>query len=352
LIRLNKEILYARFLRPTGEAVEAPIEIRVNPITGRTSRIAFSRIGEREAATDAFPDPPPFAGDTASCPFCSINLPAKTPMVMRAYDISGRLVRGASVLFPNLFPYGAHSAVSLFDDHHFVEIGLASAESYADCFANCSDYLGRVLKHDPDAIFMAITQNHLPAAGGSLIHPHLQIQADRVASNHQRFLQQRADDYFKETGKLLFSDYLQKEKEDGQRYIGSTGPWEWLAAFAPEGFFEIWGILPAVTSLAQVTAPAWGSLAQGVLNTQRFYRSLNRNGFNLGILVVEDGASKLELRAVILARSNYAPWARNDHTGFEVMLGDMATFTAPEETARSARSFWGCAQFACSTHQR
>ena len=31
---------------------------------------------------------------------------------------------------------------------------------------------------------------------------------------------------------------------------------------------------------------------------------------------------------------------RSDHTGFEVMLGDMATFTAPEETARLARAFW------------
>jgi hypothetical protein len=39
-------------------------------------------------------------------------------------------------------------------------------------------------------------------------------------------------------------------------------------------------------------------------------------------------------------RSNYAPWARSDHTGYEVMLGDMATFSAPEDTARLARAFW------------
>jgi hypothetical protein len=42
----------------------------------------------------------------------------------------------------------------------------------------------------------------------------------------------------------------------------------------------------------------------------------------------------------MVVRSNYAPWVRSDYTGFEVMLGDMATFTAPEETARLARSFW------------
>ena len=58
------------------------------------------------------------------------------------------------------------------------------------------------------------------------------------------------------------------------------------------------------------------------------------------MLAIENEASKLELRVVILARSNYAPWVRNDHTGFEVMLGDMATFTAPEDTATAARPFW------------
>jgi UDPglucose--hexose-1-phosphate uridylyltransferase len=340
VIRFEKETVHARFALPTGEQVEAPIEIRVSPITGRTSRIAFSRTGEREAATDSFPDPPPFAGDTAHCPFCSINLSAKTPQLLKTYEASGRLIRGASVLFPNLFPYGAHSAVSLFDDRHFVEIGTASPESYTNSFLNCAEYLQRVLAQDPEAVYMAITQNHLPSAGGSLLHPHLQIQADRIASNHQRFLNERALDYFRKTGKLLLSDYLHREKAEGKRYIGATGAWEWLAAYAPEGFFETWGILPQVTSLSQVNAAAWEGLAQGIINTQRYYRSLNRNGYNLGILAIEDGASKLELRAVILARGNYAPWVRSDHTGFEVMLGDMATFTAPEDTAQAARPYW------------
>jgi hypothetical protein len=77
-----------------------------------------------------------------------------------------------------------------------------------------------------------------------------------------------------------------------------------------------------------------------VINAQKFYRSLNRNGYNLGLLFVEDGSETLELRVVMVVRSNYAAWARSDRTGFEVMLGDMATFTAPEETARLARPFW------------
>ncbi|MGB8718825.1 MAG: galactose-1-phosphate uridylyltransferase, partial [Desulfobacterales bacterium] len=115
--------------------------------------------------------------------------------------------------------------------------------------------------------------------------------------------------------------------------------WHWLAAFAPEGFFEIWGILPAITTLREITEADWRDLAEGILCGQRFYRSLGRNGYNLGLLL-EDGSADLELRAVLSVRGNYAPWVRSDFTGFEVMLGDMATFSAPEKTAAWARPFW------------
>ncbi len=62
--------------------------------------------------------------------------------------------------------------------------------------------------------------------------------------------------------------------------------------------------------------------------------------YNLGILSVEVPSSRLELRVVMMARSNYAAWVRNDHTGFELLLGEMATFTLPEEIAARARPFW------------
>jgi galactose-1-phosphate uridylyltransferase len=113
-----------------------------------------------------------------------------------------------------------------------------------------------------------------------------------------------------------------------------------MASFAPYGFFYIWGILPNVTSLNHIRDSDWSDLAQGVVKTQRFYRSLHRNGYNLGMLFVEDGNPYLEMRVVILVRSNYAPWVRSDYTAFEVMLGDMTTFTSPEATARNARIFW------------
>jgi UDPglucose--hexose-1-phosphate uridylyltransferase len=330
----------ARLIEPDGGVAERTIQIRVNPISGRTSRITFSRVNEKEAGVDQLPPPPPDASQTVSCPFCRPQVMERTPRLIPDIHPDGRMVRGRSLLFPNLFPYGAYSAVSLFDNRHFVEIGTATETSYTDCLINCATYLGRVRDYDSTATAMAITQNHLPSAGGSMVHPHLQVHADGVLTNHQRSLCERAQVYRKENRRGLLADYTACEITRGERYIGHTGPWIWLAAYAPEGFFEIWAIYPGKTSLLALEESEWHHLAVGMIRIQRLYRRLNRNGYNFGLIALETPESALELRAVMVVRSNYASWVRSDHTGFEVMLGDMATFTAPEITAQMAREFW------------
>lgn len=339
-LRFEKQVVTAELQSPEGRPVEHCIELRTNPITGRKSRITLSRQQEREPGTEVFPQPPPSATQTGECPFCHPQVEERTPRLSPRLSTKARLVRGESILFPNLFPYGQYSAISLIGGGHFVEIGSGSAGAYAECLQNCLDYLNRVRAHDDQAVYLAITQNHLPSAGGSLVHPHLQIQAETTPCNNMAFLEQRCSVFHAQTNDLLFSEYLSLEKRFDKRYIGKSGDWEWLTAFAPEGFFEIWAVLPGHCSLSQLDHRQISSLAQGIIQAQRFYRSLNRNGYNLGLTAVEQPGTRMELRLVMLARSNYAPWVRNDHTGFEVMLGDMATFTPPEETAAKARVFW------------
>ncbi len=339
-LKFESQSVSAKFIEPSGKIAERRIEIRTHPITGRTCRISFSRIDEKEPGTEALPQPPPGAEQTNRCPFCQPQVNDRTPQLHPDLSSPGRLIQGDSLLFPNLFPYGSYSAVSLFNNDHFVEIGKASVSSYADSFLNCSRYLQKIKKTDPRAVYMAITQNHLPSAGGSLLHPHLQINADHIPANYQRTLQQRADEFYHQSGNYLLSSYLDYERTQKVRYIGATGPWEWMTAFAPEGFYEIWGILPQKTAFEQVSASEWQALATGIVNTQRFYRSQNRNGYNLGLLAVALPSSRLELRILLVVRSNFAPWVRSDHTGYEVMLGDMTTFHSPEQTAEWARPFF------------
>ena len=339
-LRFASQSIEAQIQDPDGKTIRRLIEVRTHPVTGRMCRITFSRGLEGEPGTQTLPPPPPDAEEDGACPFCPSQIETHTPRLVPAIHPQGRMRCGDSILFPNLYPYGGYSAVSLFGRRHFVEIGTADAASYANSFINCAAYLKKVSAYDGEAVFVAITQNHLPAAGGSLVHPHLQVHADKVPSNHHDFLDKTAADFFRRNGSFLFSSYLDAENRDGRRTIGVTGRWHWLTAFAPEGFFEIWGLLPGETSLFNLNVNDWRNLAAGVINAQKFYRSLCRNSYNLGLLAVERENSRLELRVVLVVRANYAPWVRNDITGYEMMLGDMATFNAPEETAAMARPFW------------
>ncbi len=337
---ITKE-LKADFLDQSGNWVQRTIEVRIDPITLRTSRITPHRALEKERGTQILYSPPEPDLDEKNCPFCPGNRNKMTPCLKPEISGQGRLVHNRSVLFPNLYPYTEWSAVSLFGDTHHVEIGTADPLSYRDSFINCSCYLERVKKADPKAVYMSVTQNHLPGAGGSLIHPHLQVHATRVKSNSMDLLDKRARNHEKWFHSCLFSDLLDREKSLGQRVIGSTGSWEWVAAFAPFGFYEIWGISPGNASLLVPDRQRlWQDLAQGVINTQKFYRSLNRNAYNLALATHENGHDLPSLKVSLTARSSFAPWVRSDFTGFEMASGEMATFTRPERVASMARPFW------------
>lgn len=340
MLNFEKQLIEARFVNPTGQVVNNLLEVRTDPISRSTSRITYARQKEKEPGTEDLPKPPPEASARENCPFCRPQVMYRTPQLDPELFSEARLQKGDSLLFPNLFPYGQYSAVSLIDDNHFVEIGTASLSAYTDSLLNCKDYLKAIRNRDREAVYLAITQNHLPSAGGSLIHPHFQIQADKVPANNQRQLEHRSRRFYEKTGNLLLSAYLEKELGNKERYIGRTGNWQWVAAYAPKGFYEVWGLLPGAFSLCSLDQEDYRDLAQGILNIQKFYRSLNRNGYNLGILAIETEDSLLELRVVLMVRSTYSPWVRNDQTGFEMMLGEMATFNSPEEIADWCSEFF------------
>lgn len=341
LIAFRQKELSAHFSDATGAEITRIQQIRTDPVTLRTCRITPGRALEKERGQTKLHQLPDKDLDTGQCPFCPENLKRMTPCLAGEISKTGRLYYKKSVLFPNLYPYTEWSAVSVFGKEHYVEIGTGSVESYTDCFINCAQYLSRVKSADPGAVYMSITQNHLPGAGGSLVHPHLQVHASKAASNAHITLRQRYLEYLSRHKTDILADLADAEKKTGQRYIGSTGVWEWIAAFAPSGFHEIWGIAQTRFSLMDHNdTRMWADLARGILNTQKLYRNLGKNAYNLAMISVEGTSRAPCLRACITARSNYAPWVRNDFTGFEIAWEEMATFSFPEDLAYAAKKFW------------
>ena len=100
---LRRQVLTAEMLEPgTGNVIRTPIEVRVDPLTGHSSRI----LPERGLMPANDFDLEALARDSQPrCPFCFGRINELTPKLLPAIQPDGRMVRGEAVLFPNLHAY-------------------------------------------------------------------------------------------------------------------------------------------------------------------------------------------------------------------------------------------------------
>ena len=70
-------------------------------------------------------------------------------------------------------------------------------------------------KADPESRWVSINANHMLPAGSSVFHPHLQGSVNPFPTTFQKLLADVAG--------AQFRSYLESEKRDGTRYLGSTG---------------------------------------------------------------------------------------------------------------------------------
>jgi galactose-1-phosphate uridylyltransferase len=326
---------------PPGETRPVTIrtEIRTDPLTGRTVRITPRRAGEPPID---FADPP-YRGRVAesrlTCPFCPERVLEATPRFVPEIIPDGRFVCGESILFPNLSPYGRHSAVSTFSPDHFIEIGQFTEDRYRDNFINARRYIGRVFEVDPAVRYAAVTQNYLPSSGGTLIHPHLQINLFVTPTNYLREMEECSTSFLERTGRPFWTELVQREGNLGERFIARTGAIAWLAPFAPQGQKEVWAVFGEKSDFRELSDDELSTLARGILAVERYWRDTGNNGFNLGIYSVA-GRQESRLLLRMLLRTRFVPYARNDQSYFEVILGEAATDEFPEKIAADLKKWF------------
>ena len=327
---------------PPGEtrAVTVTTEIRADPLTGLTVRITQPRIDDPPID---FGDPPylqRIAESAQGCPFCPERLKDSTPRFPSRIVGEGRFVTGQSVLFPNTVPYGRHSAVSTFSPDHFIEIGHFSERDYRDNLINARRYVSRVCEVDRAVRYAAVTQNYLPSSGGTLVHPHLQINLFARPTNYQRRLADCSTRFLKRTGRSFWTELLEREEGLQERFVARTGPIAWLAPFAPAGRKEVWAVFEERSDFREVSDDEISALSRGVLAVERYWRDTGNNGFNIGIYSLADRHESYRILVRMLVRTRFVAYARNDQSYFEVILGEAATDEFPEKIAADLRKYF------------
>jgi len=325
---LRSETHRARTLPPgSSEPVDVPVEVRWDPLTGHTTRLVASR-GALMPRNDF--DLHALADETATtCPFCGDSLDALTPRLLPEISHQGRIRRGEAVLFPNLLAYAKHASVSVYTARrHYLPLGDMTPELVGDNLAAQVAFAKAVQGFDPESRWASISANHMLPSGSSLFHPHMQGAVDPTPTTMQRMLA--------ETPAERFAGYLDAERADGRRYLGSTGSVEWLASFAPILPAELRAFVPGWASPAELSPSLVEELGRGIAIALGLYAEMGYESFNLAVYGAPPATRGYPLNLRIGLRSNLKPLYRSDATYLERLHWEGAIDLFPEELAELA----------------
>ncbi len=308
----------------TGEPVRATIEVRVDPLTGHSSRI----LPERGLMPPSDFDLEEFASQTQpSCPFCPGRLERLTPKLPPRIDPEGRIVRGEAVLFANLHAYSSHSVVAVYSPRlHYLPVGGMTQRLIADNLATQVAHAQAVIVAEPESVWASVNANHMLPSGSSLFHPHTQGIVDSHPTTFQRLLADVPPE--------RFDAYLDAERSAGERYLGDTGRVQWLASFAPIAPAELRAFVPGICSPAQLTAELTEELAHGLAVALGGYAEMGYESFNWAIYGAPPGTDGYPLNLRLACRSNLRPLYRSDSTFLERLHWEGAVDVVPEHVAR------------------
>lgn len=337
-IAFRMEVEDMQFYDPTQDwaLFSRKAEVRFDPLTGQSTRILYYPIGEIPQPNHA-----QMAADTkGSCPFCPDKVEQVTPRFPEAITPNGRFHRGQSVIFPNMFPYDRHSAVGIFSGDHYVPLSGFTKPLLTDGFINAQDYLQAVLAYEPDSRWQSINTNYMPMAGGSIIHPHLQIVASPEATNYQRASFAAAQLYQDANGSNYYRDLIAEEERRQERAVGVTGDGKvhWIVAFAPQGQVDVMGILPGKSRIVDMEADEWAALADGLLPVFAYFDRERFSSFNLSVFGSPEQTDAYSVHVHVVPRTTLGSLGTSDSNYFKVLHNETLSLKNPEEAARELRA--------------
>jgi galactose-1-phosphate uridylyltransferase len=327
-MELQRQSLTAEMLAPgTGERIRTRVEVRLDPLTGHSSRILPERglmpANEFDLAAFASQNQP-------RCPFCPERINSTTPRLPPELDGDGRLIYGEAVLFPNLHAYSSHSCVSVYSPRlHYLPLAEMTDRLVGDNLWTQVEYGRAVMAADPGSRWASVNANHMLPSGSSLFHPHLQGIVDPQPTTMQRMLA--------EVPAGLFESYLQTERRIGERYLLDSGQVQWLVSFAPIAPAELRAFVPAVSSPVEADEDLVAELAHGLAVALNAYAEMGFESFNLAVYGAPPESDGYPLNLRLACRSNLKPFYRSDSTLLERLHWEGAIDLPPETVAERIR---------------
>ncbi|MEW6188292.1 MAG: hypothetical protein AB1585_21445 [Thermodesulfobacteriota bacterium] len=339
-IHFRKKVQNSKILNPNDgfKELTLALETRWDPLTKRSVRVLnlpipkFDLWDMEEMLKKGGPQ---------VCPFCPETLEKVTPRFTEDFFPGGRLFKGEAVLFPNRIPFDRHCAVAVMSKQHYVSLADFNEEMLFSAFSAALIFLRRVAEKDPAVRYSSINWNYLPMAGGSIIHPHLQVLAGEFPTYYQETLIRAAARYYKRQGSVFWEDLAKEEITLKERFIGKSGKTVWLAAFAPLGFTDIMTIFQGKTSLPGLDDQDLKDFCEGLMRVFRFFLAYNHYSFNLGLYSGKHpNDDSFWVQARMMTRRLLPPMGASDVSYFEKIHKESLDYLSPEKLCAAAREFF------------
>ncbi len=257
--------------------------------------------------------------DSAECPFCRNNIFSATPV----FRDGNRILRGESVTFPNLFPFGEGHVVTVITHDHVVE--FFTRKQIVDALSGQIEALRHLTGYP------SINWNYLPSAGASLVHPHMQGLSESAPSRIVDHYLHAGKRYFTEHNKNYWTSVKEEEKASDRFLFGDEIVWS--AHAVPVGEREVRGIMPV--SCIDELENYIDLLARGILEILALYRKLGTHAFNMAIFFDSvSGNDGFSAFCSLISRINPNQFSMSDSAFMERLHLEPVILTLPEDLGR------------------
>ncbi len=181
----------------------------------------------------------------------------------------------------------------------------------------------------------------MPPAGGTQLHPHLQVLGTSEPGSALR-RELAAEEAWLATHGRPFAPALLAAEEAAGRVVGRTGAWTWVVPFAPTGLLgDCRAVLPGKSSILELDDDDVAAFATGLRKALRGFARSGLWSFNMTIVPDREGerSGRHALSARLLPRLYIDPQLHvPDANYLNLLLGERFSMAWPEEVAERLRA--------------
>ena len=339
-IEFRKVTQQVRLLDPRENFAETSLsfDLRTDPLTHQTGRVISYRF--------ALPEKPDLSGliemTQKMCPFCPEVIEQFAARFPKDFIPEGKISRGEVTVVPNLMPYSKYGAVAAISKKHFISLDGFTNDVISEGLMACQSYFAKVLEYDSEAKYYSMGWNYMPVAGGSIVHPHLQAEADTYPFHYQGKLFEASMSYTQTHSSNYWADLVNKEKELGERYIDNTGSVVWLAPYLPRGkiYPDVMAIFCERDSMINITETEWRDFATGLCRVLNYLSDQNFYSCNMALYSGLLDQDYFWTHVRITPRGTFPPLDVSDHDHIQRFQDEYCACRLPEEVCTELQEYF------------